>query len=231
MDNGNEMPGKERRRSPRFPVEHVSGTLHLSVPARIVNLGVSGMAVEVASPLRVGRTYAVRLRHGDHEELTLQGTVVWCHLRRVSAATGGERRPIYEAGVKFDDTLAPAATKLLAFLERSAVLDADKRIFGRFRIAGEASVRLGSEHEFTARTISAHGMLVETDVAVAVGTLIEVELHMNGEVATLAARIAFVRDVPGEGEGRRAELGVEYLELSPEAQQKIADVLARLVTT
>jgi len=220
------MPGTERRRSPRFPVDNVSGTLHLSVPARIVNLGVAGMAVQVASALKVGRSYSIRLRHADSQELTLTGRVVWCHLRTLSLGPTGERRPIYEAGVEFEGTLAPAADTLVKFLQQSAVIETNKRIFGRFRIAGEISVRLAGEHEFVARTISAHGVLVETDAAAEVGTPIEMELRLDGEVANVTARIASVRDVPGEDGQRRAELGVEFVETSPEARQKITDFIA-----
>lgn len=223
------MSGKDRRRSPRFPVDNVFGTLHLSLPARIVNLGVAGMAVQASSPLRVGRTYSVRLRHGEGEEITLSGRVVWCHLRSLSLGTNGERRPIYEAGVQFDDTLAPAAERLLAFLERSAVIDANKRIFGRFRIAGEASVSLAGEHEFVTRTISAHGMLVETDTAAEVDTPIEVELHLNGKVVALAARIVFTRDVQGEAGQRRTEMGIEFLETDAGARRTLTEFIGRLL--
>ena len=224
------MSGKERRRSPRYPVEDVSGTLHVSVPARILNLSVSGMAVEIGSPLRVGRSYSVRLRHDAEEEITLTGQVVWCHLRTLSLGSFGERKPIYEAGVSFENTLAPAATALLSFLERSAVLDANKRIFGRFRVAGDPAVSFAAEHEFVARTISATGMLLETDFAAEIGTQIETEIHLDGEVATVKARIAFARDTQTEEGSRVSELGIEYVNPQPEEKDKITAFISRLLT-
>lgn len=223
------MSGKERRRSPRFPVEDVSGTLHVSVPARILNLSVSGMAVEIGSPLRVGRAYSVRLRHDGEEEITLTGQVVWCHLRTLSLGSFGERKPIYEAGVSFENTLSPAAVSLLSFLERSAVLDTNKRIFGRFRISGDPAVSFATEHEFVARTISATGMLLETDFAADIGTRIETEIHLDDEVATVQARIAFARDTQAEDGSRAAELGIEYVDSEPAERSKITAFISRLL--
>ncbi len=223
------MPGKERRRSPRYPVDNVFGTIHLSVPARIRNLSLSGMAVEVQAPLRIGRPYSVRLRHAEGEELTLTGLVVWCHLRSVTSGPAQERQPVYEAGVSFTDTLGPVAQRLLAFLERSAVVDADRRIFGRFRVRNHGVVKISADHELVVRTISAHGVLVETSAVCEVGARLDMELLLNGTPVKVVGRVAFARDLPGEEGQRRSELGIEFVELDPGEREKILALISRLL--
>jgi c-di-GMP-binding flagellar brake protein YcgR len=222
------MPRRERRRSPRYPVNNVFGTIHMTVPARLRNLSLSGMAIEVQAPLRIGRSYSVRLRHAEGEELTLTGVVVWCHLRSVAGGPGNERQPLYEAGVNFPDTLGPVAQRLLSFLERSAMVDTDRRIFGRFRVRNR-SVSIAADHELVVRTISAHGMLVETSAMAEVGARLEMELELNGERVSVLGRVAFVRDIAGEEGQRRSELGIEFLELGPAEREAILAFISRLL--
>jgi hypothetical protein len=73
-------------------------------------------------------------------------------------------------------------------------------------------------------------MLLETDYAAGTGTQIDAEIHLDGEIATVKARIAFARDTQAEDGTRRAELGIEYLDPQPSERNKIVAFISRLLT-
>ena len=73
---------EERRRNQRYAVQDVRGMLLLSTEAKIVNMSLTGMAVETESRLRLGRLYSLKLQHESELAIPLSGTVVWCQLRQ-----------------------------------------------------------------------------------------------------------------------------------------------------
>jgi Tfp pilus assembly protein PilZ len=219
----------EKRRSPRYPVERVTGKLHVLAEARILNMSLTGMAVETTSPMRIGRTYAVTLRHAEDATVRLSGTVVWCHLSGLRETTAGERVPVYHAGVEFGDTLTEKAEELVRFLERSAVVDVEKRISGRFTLDLNEPARLVAEVAFVVRTISAHGLLLETDSPFSLGAIVDMEIDLAGTVARTRGRVAFAREVAGAGGERISQLGVEFLELGQVDQARIESFIAGLL--
>ena len=136
----------ERRRSPRYQVQNVRGTMHIAADARIINMSLTGMSVSSNSPMRIGRTYALTLKHGDGLELKLQGTVMWCHLRAISSSAREGAGPLYEAGIRFDDVLNDKALNLVHFLEESAMIAPTQRLAGRFKVTAGQEVNLDTEY-------------------------------------------------------------------------------------
>ena len=122
MTRRNDPLASGKRRGPRYAVEDVQGTLHFNTEARVLNVSLSGVALETSLPVRVGRTYTVTLRHDDEETVSLTGTVVWCHLRETRKNHLGESLPIYAAGLAFNDTLTEGANSLIRFLQRAAII-------------------------------------------------------------------------------------------------------------
>lgn len=224
------MAKDERRRSRRHPVEHVSGTLHASAAVRIVNLSLSGMAVEADAPLRVGKQYSVTLQAGEGLHLDLAGTVVWCHLRGRRAQEGSEPVTLYAAGLRFEETLTERASALLRFLEKSAVIDLHTRVCGRFTMLDARTVELRATHEFDVRTISASGMLLESEFTAPVGTRIALELPLGGETVHADGRVAFVGDTVVVEKRRLVQIGVEFMEMDGRSRVAIDAFIASLLT-
>lgn len=223
------MPDEEKRRSPRYPVENLSGTFHVSAPVRIVNLSLTGMAVETAAPLRVGRVYSMTLRHGADEALDLQGVVVWCQLRPMGEQGDSDGRAVYVAGIEFDETLTERASSLLRFLEHSAVIDLHTRIAGRFAVLDRTSADLRIEHAFLVRTISRHGVFLESEFSAPVDSVVDLELDLEGELVRTRGRVAFARQASVEDKQRISQLGVEFVHLDGSGQDVLERFIAKLI--
>jgi len=210
----------ERRRGSRYPVQDVTGTLLFHTEARILNLSISGLAVECTSPLRIGRTYTAKLQRGDHK-LELKGKVMWCRLRSTRKAASGEVVPVYTAGIEFEGVLNEQARKLIRFLQKSAVISLETRINGRFQVEGEGAVALDASHDFQVKVLSTTGMLVVTDLAPEVGTVFTLELHLDGSSLRTRGRVAYVEPAGVDPSGSTHQLGIEFEGLSPEGRKAV----------
>jgi c-di-GMP-binding flagellar brake protein YcgR len=219
-------PTKERRRHARHPVNDVKGTLHISTGARIINMSVTGMAVETDTQMRVGRSYSVTLKHGADFVLRLSGTVVWCHLRGIRKTDAGDTRSVYHAGFRFENILTEKAQELTRFLEATAIIALDTRISGRFKLKITEPVDLDTEYAFVVKTISASGLLLETETAPPEGSVFDMEIHLHGAVLETKGRIVHAREVNDPATGRKTQIGVEFVETSETDRRAIEDFIA-----
>lgn len=212
---------EEKRRHRRYDVEGVRGSLRLSMDATILNLSVDGMALETHSWLSVGRKYSFKLRRDGEGTIPLTGEVMWCNLVRTSRDERGETLPVYRAGVKFDNVLSDTAQEVRSFIEQNAVVRLDTtRLFGRFRVPGrEADVAL--EQDFEVRRVSFSGMLMEADFVPDVESRFNVEIQAGDDPVSVTVRVAHVHELEKPRQ-HRAEIGVEFLDLSEEAHDALS---------
>src|SRR6188768_1499676 len=96
--------GREARRFRRYDVAEVRGSLLLSLDARILNMSLTGMAIETGSVLKVGGDYWLRLSQ-EGAPLRFKTNVKWCHLVRNERSSAGDVRAVYQAGLDFRDGL------------------------------------------------------------------------------------------------------------------------------
>jgi len=218
---------KERRRNPRHPVADVTGMLHVSTGARILNMSVTGMAVETETQLRLGRSYSLTLRHAEDRVLNLSGTLVWCHLRGVKKAGTGQTTSVYHAGFVFDDILTEKADELTRFLEATAIIALDTRISGRFKLKLTEPVDLDTQYRFVVKTISASGLLIEAETPLPVGTAFDMEIQLQGTTLQTMGRVVHTRMVGDAGRGRTCEIGIEFTETAGQGRQAIEEFISR----
>jgi PilZ domain len=219
-------PFKERRRHPRHAVNDVKGTLHISTGAKVINMSVTGMAIETDTQMRVGRAYSVTLKHGADFVLKLQGTVVWCHLRGIRKTEAGDTRSVYHAGFRFEDILTEKAQELARFLEATAIIALDTRISGRFKLKLTEPVDIDTEYPFVVKTISASGLLLETETSPPEGTFFDMEIHLHGAVLQTKGRIVHTREVSDPAAGRSTQVGVEFVDTAKEDRHAIEEFIA-----
>jgi PilZ domain len=208
-------------------VQDVKGTLHLAAEAKILNMSLTGMAVETDTQMKVGRTYSLTLKHGTDNGLRLPGSVVWCHLRGLRKGEAGDTRTVYEAGICFQEALTDQAAELARLLGATAVIAVEKRISGRFRVNVAEPVSVRSDYHFVVKTISTVGLLVETEASPPVGTMIEVEVNMNGRTFRSRGRVAHLRELSSADGTRTSQLGVEFVETSDAERRAIEEFIGR----
>jgi len=214
------------RRGRRYPVDNVQGTLHFNTEARILNVSLTGVALESALPVRVGRSYSITLRHDDEQTVSLSATVAWCHLRETRKNQYGESTPIYAAGLSFNDTLTEKAGLLIRFLERSAIITVGQRVTGRFRVSNRQVISLKTEYEFVVRNISLRGLLLETDLSPGTGAVFEIEVVLPAYTLQTRARVAHVKESRLADKRVFAEVEMEYVDLEPADRARLSEFIA-----
>lgn len=222
--------GREARRFRRYDVAEVRGSLLLSLDARILNMSLTGMAIETGSVLKVGGDYWLRLAQQDGLPLRFKTNVKWCRLVRNERDAAGEVRAVYQAGLDFRDGLDDNARQVLSFLEQHIVVELDRRLTGRFGLAHPRAAALAVRHDFEVRRLSLGGMLVETVWDPAPDTTVELEVHTGKTVVRTRGKVRSVLPAIGSPGGPPTfAVGLEFLGLAPEDQRSLAALLETLL--
>ncbi len=96
------MRARDRRTSPRvIPDKPVRAKVRSSIPARVVDVSLTGMQIELETPLRpqIACDARVMLEEG---EVTLRGAVTWCRASGFALDERDQRVLLYRAGIAFN---------------------------------------------------------------------------------------------------------------------------------
>ena len=205
-----------RRRQDRFSATDVHGNFSYSVEARVLNLSLGGLAVRTNTQLSIGRKYRFRL--GDKvDAVQMTGAVRWCRMSGTEKQESGDIVPVYEAGISFDDVLTEKADELMEFMERNITLDVKQRISGRFKVDSSDPVVLKSETDYIVKQISSSGMMIEADIALKPGTVLELDMRLGRRKFNCTGEVIYLAEVALEDESLRHRLGVKFTKI-PEAR-------------
>jgi len=210
-------------------VRDVKGTLHVSLEARILNMSMTGMAVATGEKLVVGRKHGITFRYAADTILRLEGSVVWCRPGQHEPADGRSTAPAYEAGFRLDHTLGQRAADLTRVLQAASLTEASQRISGRFKVELEEPAKLGAVIGFTARNLSASGILVETDGFPSVGAVVDTELRFREHALRTRGRIARIHETDGARGGQPRQFGLEFVETSEDGREAIRRFVSRCI--
>jgi len=207
------VENRERRHFKRYDVDEVEGSLQLSTEIKVVNMSLTGLAVESGFPMPEGARCSFRIR-GKDASIRMSAEVQWCRAEREERTAEGLAAPIYQLGLDFTSILGEKAQEILSFLQANIVVELDRRVFGRFQLRDEESVELSLHSGFEVRKISFSGVLVETDLVVQpeIGAVVDLEINEPNLRLVTRARIAWVGEVPGSAESR--QLGLQFVDLS-----------------
>jgi hypothetical protein len=219
------MNPTQKRRYRRYEVHDLYGSLLYRVEVKVLNLSLTGMAVEATQQLKLGRMHAVRLGQGD-ASIELDATVRWCRLVGTRKGTNGETVTVYLAGLTFDGIVTEKAQGVMEFLKEHVVLALQKRVIGRFRPKGESAIELATRVEFEVMKVSLSGMLLKTRMMPAVESTFEVELPLAGVPFDSSCRVAYVRRTGGSDVEPEAEVGVEFQRLDDPRQLLLRQFIA-----
>ena len=111
------LPAERRRPEPRYAVHGVAGNLAAIRNARILNLSLTGCAVETSKYLTIGRTYPLKLLGEIHVSVTAEA--VWCRLIGTARNRRTEIEPVYHAGFEFLELTRETRWHLRKLLDQS----------------------------------------------------------------------------------------------------------------
>ena len=215
-----------KRRSRRYPVENVTGILHFNTDARVLNLSLTGIALETQLTVRVGRAYTITLMTGDERTVSLSATVKWCHLLEFRKTKLGESLPVYRAGLEFADTLTEKAAQLVRFLERFAIVTVGQRVTGRFHLEYEQVAAMRTQYEFVVKNVSLHGLLLETELSPQLGAVFDIEVNLPAFTLRTPARVAHAKETRLVEKRTVTEVGMEYVDLATEDRERLGAFIA-----
>jgi hypothetical protein len=220
----------EQRRHRRYDVDGVQGSLLYSLDARILNMSLTGMAIETTSFLKTGGQYWLRVPSGD-TQIRFKADVRWCHLVRNERTAAGEMRAVYQAGIDFREILDEHAREVLDFLQKHVVVELDRRLTGRFALASPQRAALSVRHDFDVRRLSLGGLLVETVWDPPVDAEVELEFHIDPGTVKAAAQVRSVAPVPPAGphEPPTFAVGLAFHPLAEEAQAALSRFVQALL--
>ena len=217
----------ERRRCKRHAVKGIRGNVRFLTDLKLIDISVSGAAIETKKRLDVNREYNFKIDHKGIP-LNVKGLVVWSLLIRSDKTEAGDLVPIYRSGVKFIDSLDEKTTALVSFIEEGKVRTLDRRVGGvRCKITTPQNIKVGYPCEYVVKKISLSGMEIETEHPIDSALRHEMKLILNEEVLTLTGRVVTRTEVPSEN-GTKYHMGVEFIEISDKDEELLRHFLDTL---
>jgi len=188
--------------------------LLFTAEARVLNMSLTGAAIETTHYLKVGEMLTFKVHQGG-QQLSMTGKVVWCRLISTRGTTSGDSEPTYSAGVNFADVFTAQAKALLGLIRGANRVTVETRVTGRFRLELADPVKLDREHQFSVQQISGTGMLIETGLSPALGSIFEMRVNL-GSIFMAQGRIVHLQAISTPGRPTLHRLGVEFIDLPAE---------------
>jgi len=216
----------------RLDLVELGGTMMIIDPVEIVNISFGGALIRTAYQLKVGRDYLMTLvTDGDRTELRCNvvhsGRTAHEEKTRTKAAA-------YSSGIKFKNGQDGLIADFLKSLASKKVLRAtavpDQRLSVRFRITLPLDIALSHPARFKVKTISLGGMLIQSDRALEINSLLLMGLSLSPDVwINFDGRIASCNatDVSRE----LYEIGVAFTRLNDKDRSQLKTFIDRVVET
>jgi hypothetical protein len=216
----------------RLDLVEMGGTMMIIDPVEIVNISFGGAFIRTAYQLNVGRDYLMTLvADGDRAELRCRvvhsGRTAHEEITRTKAAA-------YSSGIKFKNGQDALIAGFLKSLSSKNVLKAsaatEQRLSVRFRITLPLDISLSHPARFKVKTISLGGMLIQSDRALEINSVLPMGLSLSPDVwINFDGRIASCNatDVSRE----LYEIGVAFTRLNDKDRSQLKTFIDRVVET
>lgn len=209
----------EKRKFRRYDVDSVHCKMAYLSDINILNISMDGAAIATTQRLSIDREYSLKLNY-KNSSLTIRGMIVWSVLSHSRTMINGEVVPVYKAGVRFTNVLTDEATNLISYIEKHRTNAMEQRILGvRFKVGHPDNAAINMPCEYSIKRISLAGMLISSEIAHAVDSEHEMEIHLDGTSLMVVGRVANVSEVKYEG-SLTYDIGIEFVRM-PEEELKI----------
>jgi hypothetical protein len=221
------------RRHPRFRLSasELNGQMTFASEVSILDIGLGGVSVRADKRLNIGGTYLLKLE-GPHQALTLRCEVAWARFSGTRRSGGGESAAIYTAGMKFVD-LAPEHASVLQLLIDTLAPEpvpdeGDRRSHPRFPPKPPGLALLDFPADYTVRTISLSGMLIQCPAPIEPESRIPMQLGLQGgQLVEFQGRVVSCQPAPS-GDAASYYAGIEFVGLAEGGRAALAAFIAGL---
>jgi len=207
---------QDKRRHKRFRVDlvEINGKMSLADKVQILDISLGGVSLKADRRLNIGKEYLLKLEEKG-KNLEVKGTVVRSELSGIEQRPGGQGVSIFTVGMMFNEGFADQLADFLKPIEQTRKKDAttsgaDRRLNVRFNITTPQEKILTFPLQFTVKTISLGGMLIQTEQLLAINSMIPMELSLNSEdTVTFIGRVASCAMTEQLGQ-KNYDIGVEF---------------------
>jgi c-di-GMP-binding flagellar brake protein YcgR len=228
------MQDKRRHKRFRLDVMEINGKLILAEKVEIIDISLGGIALKTDRRLNVGKEYLIKL--GDKgKSIDVKGIIVRCELSKIEERCDGERVAIYTAGMMFKDVSPDKIADFLNSIEQhkkeEVPVTVDRRLAVRFYITTPWEKTLSFPAQFKVKEISLCGMLIQTEQALGIESMIPMGLSLKaGNPVNFIGRVASCRMAGDQGQAHY-EIGVEFTDLTDEDRTLLKAFIDYLAVT
>jgi len=211
------MLDKRRHKRFRLDLMEINGKMILANRVDIIDISLGGVALKTDRRLNVGKEYLIKL--GDKgKSIDVKGIIVRCELSKIEERSNGGRVSIYTAGMMFKDVSPDTVADFLDSIgqdkKEEVPVAADRRHTVRFYITTPWEKTLCFPAGFKVKEISLSGMLIQTDQALEIESMIPMGLSLKpGDPVNFVGRVASCRMTEAAGQAHY-EIGVEFKDLT-----------------
>ena len=218
----------------------MNGKMILAQKVEILDISLGGAAIKIDRRLNINRDYLLKLEWKG-KTLDVWGIVVRSELIGLEARDYGESVSVYRVGVMFKDgsskTLADFINSIEQDNKESVSATVDQRLNVRFQITTPCKKTLIYPAQFQVKEISLSGMLIQTEQALDIESIIPMGLSLetdnqimfNGRIASCLmiednAHVHFAIGIEFKdltnNDGELLKTFIDYLRLSELEQTK-----------
>jgi Tfp pilus assembly protein PilZ len=222
------------RRHKRFQLgsQELSGQMTFASEVSILDIGLGGLALRADKRLNIGGRYLLKLEV-NKKLLSVNCEVAWARMTGTKKAAK-DVVPIYTAGMKFVGLSPENLSELRSFVEaigdqREARED-ERRKYPRFPARTPGMALLNFPADYSVRTISLSGMLIESAEPAERESRVPMVLSLqDGRRIDFLGRVVSCEPKDEAGPGRY-HIGIEFIELTDAALEALAAFIAWLST-
>jgi hypothetical protein len=214
---------EEQRRHKRFTVEVLEGRMLFASQTRILNLSISGAAIETDRRLNPGNEYTLKLKQKG-KALTLKGRIAWSVLSGSRKTAHGEMAPMYRAGMTFTDVMSDKTAALIEFIDENKNVN-ESRLSGlRFNI--EPAKEAVLDFPYQVKKLSLGGMLIEAGQALSPDDRFQMEISPEDDrPVRFTGRVAYCNSREDDAS---FDIGIEFLEMDAESRKNLVEYVQSL---
>ncbi len=194
----------------------------LPVEVKVLNMSLTGLAIEAQLSLPIGGRHVLTLRH-EADMIQVEAEVQWCRPAQPELTLLGEVPSRWEIGLDFSRALDEQAQELLGFLQHNVVIEVGPGFRGRLWMA-EESTESGS-HEFELEQLSFSDVLIETGAMPEIDDICVVELRKGRLELQIKGKVIDAKPVRRASGRTVSEVRIAFQELSPDSQRTLEELV------
>ena len=211
----------------------IRGLAIFSGKAVINDISITGISIRTDRKINPGKSYTVKISSRDRD-ISLECRVIWSMESRTLGSPEEDSCFEYVSGLQFGGLSQETMTSLMKFItyhrvEKISPLRAHqmsgRRANVRFRLGDAEEKTLRLVEPFKARILSLGGMLMEKNDPYAVGSELQMEMTLPGNVhlpfAGMVISCAPAEDRPGE----YYDIGIKFSALPDHSRTKLKEFI------